>query len=104
MSGTRDSLEAAQDAARDARTKLSDTFCQIKARLQPSALAGQARERIREEVSILSEKAVATAGDRPALVGMTGGAILLFFLRKPLGRLIGRMFSREKTKAERAPS
>ena len=32
MSGTRESLETAQEAARDARTKLSDTFCEIKAR------------------------------------------------------------------------
>jgi hypothetical protein len=99
MSGTRDSLEAAQDAARDARTRLSDTFCQIKARLQPSALAGQARDRIKEEVSHLSEKAVTTAGDRPGFVGMAGGAILLFLLRKPLGRVISRIFSREHTES-----
>jgi hypothetical protein len=91
--GTRDSLEAAQEAARDARTRLSDTVCQIKARLQPSALVGQARERIKEEVTLLTDKATTTAGDRPALVGLTAGAVLLFFLRKPLGRVIGRMFT-----------
>lgn len=99
MSGTRDSLEAAQDAARDARTKLSDTFCQIKARLQPSALVGEARERVRVEVSHLSEKAVNTAGERPGVVGMTIGAVLLFFLRKPLGRILGRVFARERESA-----
>jgi hypothetical protein len=97
VSGTRDSLEDAQNAARDARTRLMDTFSQIKGRLQPSTIANEARDRIKEEVSQLSSTAMTTANDRPGLVGMTGGAILLFLLRKPLGRVIGHIFSRRKT-------
>jgi hypothetical protein len=95
MTGKDDSLEAAQEAARDARTKLSETFCEIKARLQPSALAQQARDKISEEVTYLRDRAVTTTNDRPALVGLSGGAILLFLLRKPLGRIVNRIFSRD---------
>ena len=99
MSGTDKSLESAQEAARDARNKLSETFCEIKARLQPSALAQQAREKISEEVTYLRDRAVTTTNDRPALVGLSGGAILLFLLRKPLGRIVNRIFSRDGSTA-----
>ena len=94
-----DSLEAAQQAARDARTRLSDTVCEIKARLQPSALAEQAKERVRGDLTLLAEKATTTAEERPAAVGLVTSAVALLLLRKPLGRLMGRIFDRNSAGA-----
>jgi hypothetical protein len=96
MTGTRTSLEMAQDAARDARTRLSDTFCEIKGRLQPSVLAAEAKQKVRDEAIEIGDKAVTFAHDRPTLVGMTAAATMLFLLRKPLTRLAGRISRRSK--------
>jgi len=94
MSVTKDSLKDAQDAARDARTRLADTVAEIKARLAPGVLAGQAREKVKEEAVELGERAMDAARARPTLAGLSAGAVFLLLFRKPLGRLIGRVFSK----------
>jgi hypothetical protein len=94
MSSTEDSLKEAQEAARDARTKLADTFGEIKARLQPSVLIREAQEKVKEEAVDLGERAVAVAREKPNTVGLSIGAVILLLLRKPLGRLLGRVFSK----------
>lgn len=102
MSVTRDSLETAQDAARDARTKLVDTIAEIKARLAPSTLAREAKEKIRDEATAFGERAMSTAQERPALAGLTIGGVILLLFRKPIGRLLGRVFSRRTSSAGQA--
>jgi hypothetical protein len=94
MSVTKDSLKEAQDAARDARTKLADTFGEIKARLQPGVLVREAQDKVREEAVELGERAAAAAREKPAAAGLAVGAFILLLIRKPLGRLIGRVFSK----------
>jgi hypothetical protein len=96
MSESKDSLKQAQDAARDARTKLADTFGEIKARLQPSVLVREVQEKMKEEAVDLGERAVAVAREKPNMVGLTVGAVVLLLFRKPLGRLLGRVFSRRR--------
>lgn len=102
MSVTKDALKEAQDSARDARTRLVETVAEIKARLSPGALAEQAREKVKDEATELGERAVSAARERPAMAGLTIGAIVLLLFRKPLGRLIGRMFSRRSETADPA--
>lgn len=101
MSVTRESLETAQDAARDARTKLVDTIAEIKARLAPATLVREAKEKVRDEANALGEKMITTARERPSLAGITAGAVFLLLFRKPIGRLIGRIFSRSGETAGR---
>jgi len=99
MSVTKDSLKDAQDAARDARTRLAETVGEIKARLSPSVLVAQARDKAKEEAVELGERAMETARKQPLFAGLTGGAVLLLLFRKPIGRLIGRVFSKRSETA-----
>jgi hypothetical protein len=99
MSVTKDSLKDAQDAARDARTRLADTVGEIKARLSPSVLVEQARDKVKEEAAELGERAMNAARERPATAGLALGAIFLLLFRKPIGRLIGRVFSKRSETA-----
>jgi len=99
MSVTKDSLKDAQAAARDARTRLVDTVAEIKARLSPSVLADQARAKVRDEATEIGERAMAAARARPTTTGLAGGAVVLLLFRKPIGRLISRMFSKRRETA-----
>jgi hypothetical protein len=99
MSVTKDSLKDAQDAARDARTRLADTVGEIKGRLSPSVLVGQAREKAKEEAVELGERAMDAARERPLMAGLTGGAVFLLLFRRPIGRIIGRVFSKRSETA-----
>ncbi|MDB5662785.1 MAG: hypothetical protein JWM38_2585 [Sphingomonas bacterium] len=100
MSGTRESLETAQEAAREARTRLAETMSEIKARLHPRALAKEGVDELRERGTAMAGKAAAAAQERPALAATIVAAILLLLLRHPIGRLIGRLFSKRDETVE----
>ena len=101
MSGTAQEVTRAEHAATAARARLMTTIGEIQDRLQPRELVREGVDRLRERGEDLAEQTVATVRANPAATATAGGALALFLLRRPLGRLVGRLFSR-KAKADRA--
>jgi ElaB/YqjD/DUF883 family membrane-anchored ribosome-binding protein len=103
VSVTSQSLATAQENAREARTRLAETVSEIRGRLQPNVLAREGMDRLRERGNALVHDAGDAARERPAVVGSAVGAALLLILRKPIARLIGRLFlKRDETEGPAA--
>ena len=85
-------LIAARVKAEALKADFQRTVEELKYRLKPATLASDAWHGIRDkgvEYSGLGNKAV---HDRPGVAGGAVFALLLFFLRHPLGRLVSRIF------------
>lgn len=80
--------------ALEAHARLTGTIAEIRARLQPDLLARRGIDRLQERASEVAHSTVDAARARPAVAGSIGGAALLFLLRRPIARLIGRLFLR----------
>jgi len=104
VSVTEDSLAQAQESAREARTRLANTISDIRARIQPDVLAREGMDKLRERGNALVHDATEAARARPTVVGTAIGAALLLILRKPIARLIGRLFFRRDETEARATS
>jgi len=87
-------IEAAKREAEAARRRLDSTLVALQQRLHPKSLATEAWDGVKEKSSDLAEGALDAVKQRPAAVSLAIGAALLFFARRPLGRAVGRAFSR----------
>lgn len=87
-------IEAAKREAEAARRRLDSTVSALQERLHPKSLATEAWDGVKEKSSDLAEGALDAVKQRPGTVSLAIGAAVLFFARRPLGRAVGRAFSR----------
>jgi hypothetical protein len=92
MSDSKVRLAEAQAAA--ARARLTATAGELQRRLSPDELARGAVEGLREKSVELAGDAVAVARARPGAAASAAAGLFALALRKPIGRLARRMFSR----------
>lgn len=93
MSTTARDVARAQAEAEASRARLMGTIGELQVRLQPKVLAHDAATRLKVRGSELADDAMDAARERPGVVGAAAGAIVLFLLRRRIGRLVGRLFS-----------
>lgn len=96
-------IEQAQRAARLARTRFDATLGEVQERLRPANLAGEAWVGVKEKSADLADDAVEAVKARPGMVSLALGAVALFFARKPIGRAVGGLVSRDEDGIEAAP-
>ena len=88
-------IEQAQRAARLARARFDSTLEEVQERLRPTNLAGEAWDGVKEKSANLADDAVEAVKARPGMVSLALGAVALFFARKPIGRAVGGLVSRD---------
>lgn len=96
-------IEQAQRAALRARARFDATLSQVQERLRPSNLAGEAWDGVKEKSATLADDAVEAVKARPGMVSLALGAVALFFARKPIGRAVGGLVSRDDEGIEDDP-
>lgn len=89
-----EAIEAAKREAEAARRRLDSTLVALQQRLHPKSLATEAWDGVKEKSSDLAEGALDTVRQRPGAVSVALGAAVLFLARKPIGRAVGKAFSR----------
>lgn len=92
-------LRARSEAAL-AKERLMATVHEVQDRLAPATIARNAWEGVRDKGEAVAEQTVDLARRKPALPIAAGGAIVAFAVRRPVGRLLGRIF-RRKPRAQR---
>lgn len=75
---------------------LQKTIGEIKERLKPANLASDAWHGIKDKGTSLGGSGAKTVTAHPGAAGGAVFAVLLFFLRGPLGRLLSRLFGNER--------
>lgn len=93
---TAEPIARAKQEATAARDRVDTTVGALQARLNPRARASEALDTVLDKTTTFADTAVDTARQRPTAVGVAAGAVALFVLRKPLGRLFGVMFRRKR--------
>lgn len=89
-------LAKARLEERLARARWFDTLDELQDRATPGGIADELIESLQEGLSEAAGKAVNAAKQRPYTTAAAGFAVLLFALRKPIFRSIGRRWSRRK--------
>lgn len=89
-----ETIEAAKREAEAARRRLDSTLVALQQRLHPKTLATEAWDGVKEKSNDLAEGAMDAVKQRPGAVSIAVGAAVLFLARKPLGRAVGKAFSR----------
>lgn len=101
---TREVPEDIVDAKRNAtaaRARVDTDVAALQARLNPRTLAQDAMETVRGQTDKLTDSAVATARQRPAVTAVAGGTVALLVLRKPIRGLYRLIFKRKERRAAR---
>ncbi|MGE0178838.1 MAG: hypothetical protein AB7O91_03335 [Sphingomonas sp.] len=88
-------IERAQRAARLARARFDATLGEVQERLRPANLAGEAWDGVKEKSANLADDAVDAVKARPGMVSLALGAVALFVARKPIGRAVTGLVSRD---------
>lgn len=78
-----------------AKDRLMATVHEVQERLAPKTIARNAWEGVRDKGEAVAEQTVDLARRKPALPIAAGGAIVAFAVRRPVGRLLGRIFGRK---------
>jgi len=103
VSAPANDVRRAQAEAEAARSKLMGTVHELQARLQPKVLAHDAATRLKERGTAFADDTMEAARERPGVVGAAAGAVVVFLLRRRIGRLAGRLFlKRDETAGARA--
>jgi hypothetical protein len=89
-------IEQAKREAELARHRLETTVGALQQRLHPKTLATDAWEGAKEKGSDLTDSAMGVVRERPAAVSAALAAFALFLARRPIGRVVGRMFHGEQ--------
>jgi hypothetical protein len=89
-SPTASDIEQAKRNTAVARARVQTTAGALKQRLNPKALAADAAQTVRSKTGAVGDK----ASKRPAATAAVAGAAALFLFRKPVGKVLRRMFSR----------
>lgn len=94
-------LAEARIDERMARARWFDTLDELQDRATPGGIADELMANIQEGVSQAAGKAVNAAKERPYTTAAAGLAVVLFALRKPIFRSIGRKWrSRKETRRQ----
>ena len=96
-------LLAARAEAELARTRFTDTLGELQHRLAPSTLARNAWDGVRDKGEAVAEQTVEFALEKPAVAGAAAAAVAAFVIRRPIGRLVRRIF-RRKPKVRTVPA
>lgn len=89
-------IEQAKRNATVAKARVQTTVGALKQRLNPKTIAADAVENVKGKTGAVGE----VARKRPAAASAAAGVAALILLRKPLGKIARRLFSR-KAKEER---
>lgn len=90
-----DKLDEAETDVAAARARLSVTVEDIQARLAPSQLLDDAVIVIKTRSTDLAESVSEVVRDRPGTVAASAAGVALLLARRPIARLVGRIFSRK---------
>ena len=85
-------LQVAEARSTAARARLSDTMAQLQARLNPRMLAQDAATSLVEKGKSVAAEGVETAKQNPAAVAGGAAALGLLLARRPLTRLVQRLW------------
>lgn len=101
MSGTDLEIAQARARAEAARGRINLDVQVLKYKLSPSTIASNAWNAVRGKGEDVAGQASDTAHRHPISLSVAGAAALLFFVRKPVARLVGRLFERKHDATER---
>jgi len=93
-------IEQAKRNAAAAKARMQTTVGALKQRLNPKTIAADAVENVKEKTGAIGERASDVARRRPVATGAAAGLAALIVFRKPVGKLVRRLFGR-KAKEER---
>ena len=88
-------IEQAKREAALARQRLERTLAELRERLQPGNLAGEAWDGVKDKGADLAEGALEAVKSRPKAVSLALGALAVFLARRPLKRAVSRLISGE---------
>lgn len=88
-------LLRARGEAALAKDRLLATVHEVQERLAPATIARNAWEGVRDKGEAVAEQTVDLARRKPALPIAAGGALVAFAVRRPVGRLLRRIFRRK---------
>ena len=95
MNAEEDYADARLKVAR-ARARAIETSQEIKARLAPQTLAHNAWEKVRVTGEELADRSAETARAHPIATTAAGTAAAALILRRPIWRVVKRLFGRSK--------
>jgi hypothetical protein len=75
-----------------ARERLLGSVHELQSRLAPRTIAEEAWDNVRERGSAIAASAAETVVERPVAAGAAAIGVAAFFARKPLTRLVCRLF------------
>ena len=87
-------IRAAAARAAAAKARLSATAGEIQRRLSPDDVLRGAVDSVREKSAGLAEDALAAAKSNPAATAGAAAGVAAFAMRRPIGRLVRKLFSR----------
>ena len=93
---TAEAVFEAKRRAIAARQRLDSDLTVARTRLRPANLAGEAWDGVKEKSANMADDAVEAVKARPGMVSLALGAVALFFARKPIGRAVGSLVSRDE--------
>ena len=103
MSGTetdaRDIEQAKRNASR-AKARMQSTVGALKQRLSPRNIVADAKGKVREKTGAVTQRASGAVRKRPAATTTAAGVAALVLFRKPVGKLIKRLFRRKPRQEE----
>lgn len=100
----RDEIAQAEDAVEDARETMLGTVHEIARQLAPRHLVGELWEDAKVKGADLAEEAVDAVKARPLAATGIAAALAMFFTRKPLMNMAGKMVGRGGKAKKRAPA
>lgn len=89
-------LRAAHARAEQAQARFTETLAELKRRVQPSTLAGDAWDGVKDKGSDLADKGVRAVKDQPVAAGGIVAALAVFLFRAPLATLVTSMFGKDE--------
>lgn len=84
MIGDKADLELARRRADIARRRLLATLGELRERLHPRALAGEAWDRVRDRGEDMAAEVIQGVKEKPGRTAAIAGALALFLARKPI--------------------
>lgn len=94
MIGDEADLELARRRAYLARRHLTRTLTEIRDRLHPRVLAGEAWEKVRDRGEEMAAQAVRGVKEKPGRAAAVAGALALFLARKPIAKGVKSLLAR----------
>jgi len=88
-------VPAAKAEAEAAKRQFMGTLHELQYRLKPSTIANDAWSGVRDTATSRGDQARTMVKEKPQLAGAAAAALVLFFARKPLWKLLSKPFHRD---------